>query len=110
MPASSPCVRMLTRDDPRHRRNLVLPRYHSGGEIGLGPDEVSSSMTRIQSAAHLSGEMGKKAAEAANPVVNVNSINVLDPVEILNEALRRPGGSEAVLNWMTANRRKVKGL
>lgn len=65
---------------------------------------------RIQSSAHFSGEMSKSAAERANPVVNVNSINVLDPVDSLNEALRRPGGGEAILNWMTANRRKVKGL
>jgi hypothetical protein len=105
---------VLTKQDPRHRRNVRsgvsrFMRFHTGGVIGLEPDAVSSSLAAAGSASRsISASMTKAVSDAPAPVVNNN--NYFDFDDALSRHLSTPAGERSVMNVITKNRRKVRGL
>lgn len=107
---------MLTRQDPRHRDNLGsafarLERFHIGGIIGKGPSLVQD---RLGGSGGLLGgviskAMGDKGAAGAS-LSPINIINSFDEQDVVDRALSNPAGERLILNVISKNRSKLKGI
>lgn len=103
---------MLTRDDPRHRLNLGesfkrMTRFHVGGVIGSIPSPVNLVRSAIGAG---SGAIGEAAASLAPPPISIENHNFIDPEEMLQRALSAPSGIKILMNEMSKNRSKFRGV
>lgn len=103
---------MLTRDDPRHRLNLGesfkrMTRFHVGGVIGSIPSPVNLVRSAIGAG---SGAIGQAAASLAPPPISIENHNFIDPEEMLQRALSAPSGIKILMNEMSKNRSKFRGV
>ena len=103
---------MLTRKDPRHRLNLGesikrMTRFHTGGVIGSLPDPAG--LARAASGAGAQA-VSRMAAAAAAPEVRVENHNYIDPEEMFQRALSAPSGVKVLMNAMSQNRHKFRGV
>lgn len=110
---------VITRDDPRHRYNLQargdrmmelfsgLARYHTGGIAGQKADAISSSAARA--GASLADH--EASAAAAQQGGDTKIVNVLDPADIVGQALQTREGERVMMNYVSRNREKIsRGL
>lgn len=89
------------------------PRYHTGGFVGLGPNEVPAILERgerVQSRAELralaSGKAGGGGSSApAN--VNFKNVNLFDAADLLSAALATEVGQKVFINHVRSNRTSV---
>lgn len=84
-------------------------RFHTGGVLGLGPNEMpviglkDEEMLTRDDPRHVMN--GGKAGSS----VSLKSVNVFNPVDILEAALATEPGQKVIFNWMTRNARSVNG-
>lgn len=86
-------------------------RYHAGGLAGLKPDEVPAILqkneevlTRTDPRHRNNGGMTQAAP------ANIRVINTINPGEFVSQGFNTVQGEQAVLNFMRANRSKIKGI
>lgn len=85
-------------------------RYHSGGVIGLAPDEVpliaerNEEMLTTSNPRHIFNQ-GKGAGQSP-PSGGIKIVNAFDHGDVLSEALKTDVGEKAILNHVQKNRRK----
>ena len=89
------------------------PRYHSGGVVGLAANEVpivaerGEEVITADNPRHINNiAAGQQGAQAAPPVLNV--VNVIDPKEVMTQALSDNGGQNIIIDVMAKNRNKAK--
>ena len=86
-------------------------RFHTGGVIGLGPNEVpivaqkGEEMLTRNDPRHVlnGGGAGQKPAGTS-----VKVINTLDPAEVLAAALDSPAGTEVLMNVVSRQKAEIK--
>lgn len=81
------------------------PRYHTGGVIGLKPNEVPVIAKRGEEM--LTEGDPRHSRNGGGATLNAKIVNVLDPTEVLEAALSSSAGEKIILNWMSRNRRKI---
>lgn len=101
---------VLTRKDPRHRGNLGIRKYHTGGIVGFSADNASSSLASLETGAAKSGEMFKNKESSKKEGGNVRNVIVLDQTEMLKEAMSGPAGETIMVEWISKNKKKVRGV
>lgn len=91
------------------------PRYHDGGIAGLKPGEVPAVLqeseevlTRDNPRHVLNGGGGSSAAAA--PQVHNKIVNMIDSGSFVSEGLDTKQGEEAVFNFMSTNRTKIRSI
>ena len=105
---------VLTRQDPRHRRNIKagvskFMRFHTGGISEIGPDAVSSTLAAAGSAGRsISVSMNKAVADAPAPIIN--NRNFFDMDSLMNDYMATPAGQRSVRNVITKDRNKLRAL
>ena len=86
-------------------------RYHSGGIVGLAPDEVPAILRRgeevLTAADSRHRDNGDGRGEATAPIVKV--VNAFDAPDMLEKALGSPAGEKVLLNWVNGNQRALRG-
>lgn len=103
---------MLTRDDPRHRLNMGesfkrMTRFHVGGVIGSMPNPLNL----VRSAAGAGASAISQVAASATPApINIENHNFIDPEEMLQRALSAPSGIKILMNEMSKNRSRFRGV
>lgn len=100
---------VLTRQDPRHRKNLGIRRYHTGGIAGFTPDSTSAALNTLVEKAPEPGKMFN-SKENIKSTGNVRNVIVLDQTEMLKEAMSGPAGETIMIEWISKNKKKVKGV
>lgn len=100
---------VLTRQDPRHRKNLGIRRYHTGGIAGFTPDSTSAALNTLVEKAPEPGKMFN-SKENINSTGNVRNVIVLDQTEMLKEAMSGPAGETIMIEWLSKNKKKVRGV
>ena len=88
------------------------PRYHSGGVVGLAPNEVPAILQRNEEVLAaddprnvLNGGGGSPAA-----VQDIKVINMVDSASVVSEGLSTSEGTKAIFNVLRANRAQIKQL
>lgn len=88
-------------------------RFHSGGVIGLGPDEraiiaKTNEEVLTDTDPRHRFNLGKGVAPAAP--ANIKVVNTIDPGEFMSAGLSSRVGEQAFLNMISANRTALKQL
>lgn len=104
--------RSATRSAPVEWWNNAV-RFHSGGVIGLGPDEraiiaKTSEEVLTDTDPRHRFNLGKDATPAA--AANIKVVNTIDPGEFMSAGLSSRVGEQAFLNMISANRTALKQL
>jgi hypothetical protein len=82
-------------------------RFHSGGIVGLGPNEKpiiamnDEEVIRRDDPRHILNGGGGRGA------VNLKNVNVFDPNDVVEAALQTTAGEKVMINFLTRNSRKV---
>lgn len=90
------------------------PRYHTGGEIGLKPNEIPIIAMRgeemlTESDPRHRKNLGKGRSSTANQQPRISIHNVLDAPSLAS-AMEGPEGERMVMNHIRANRGELKNL
>lgn len=87
-------------------------KYHTGGVVGLKPDEVPAILQKGEEV--LTRQDPRNRANAgggdAGSMQNIKVINTIDSNSILNEALSNQAGTKILLNAIKANRSSMKQI
>lgn len=89
------------------------PRYHEGGVAGLRPGEVPAVLKEGEEILtendprHFSNQGSNTSA---SPTLNAKIVNMIDAASFISEGLNSKEGEEAVLNFMRANKSKVRAV
>jgi len=105
-------ARSTTRTAPTAWWNNAV-RYHSGGMVGLAPDEraiiaKANEEVLTETDPRHRFNLGKDAAPAAT--ANIKVVNTIDPGEFMSAGLSSRVGEQAFLNMISANRTTLKQL
>lgn len=84
-------------------------RYHTGGVVGLRPNEVPAILERGEEVLTANDPRHRDNGGGGMPVVNLKNINVIDPADVLEKAISTRVGEKVMLNWMAANSAAVRG-
>lgn len=90
------------------------PRYHTGGEIGLKPNEIpiiamkGEEMLTESDPRHRKN-LGKGSSSTANQQPRITINNVLDAPSLAS-AMEGPDGERMVMNHIRSNRGEIKNL
>lgn len=86
-------------------------RYHSGGVVGLRPDEMPAVLRKGEEVLTASDPRHRNNGGGAAPVQKqpINVINTIDTDSLAQAALSSPSGTTAVLNIIRANKNAIKG-
>lgn len=88
------------------------PRFHTGGLVGLRPDEVPAVLQRGEEV--LRRNDPRHALNGGNPGggtnLNAKIVNVIDPTEILSAALATEAGEKVIMNFMSGNARRLSAV
>lgn len=84
-------------------------RYHTGGIIGLKPNEVPIIAMKNEEMLTETDPRHSKNGGGRGQAVNVKNVNVFDPADVLEHALATTAGERIIMNWLTRNSRKVSG-
>lgn len=94
---------------------LVMPewferarRYHLGGIAGLAPNEVPAILEQGEEVLTRDDPRHRANGGASGGGGNATIVNVFDPAEAMEQALRTPAGERVLINWITNNRTTFK--
>lgn len=83
-------------------------RYHTGGIVGLKPNEVP--IVALKDEEVLTSDDPRHARNGGGgTAVNLKNVNVFDPADVLEAALGTVAGERILMNFLTRNSRKVSG-
>lgn len=85
-------------------------RFHSGGVLGLGPNEVPIIGLKDEEMLTRDDPRHVMNGGAAGSQVNVKNVNVFDPADVLEAALSTEIGERVMLNFMTRRSRQIGSL
>ena len=81
-------------------------RYHTGGIAGLRPNEVPSILMRGEEVLTADDPRHvRNSGGAAN--VTVKNVNVINPAEVMANALQDEEGQRVIINWMNRNSSRI---
>lgn len=95
------------------------PRYHNGtSSVGaaLASDEQAAVLRKGEAVLteddpYHPKNRGKLAAgQGGGTTLNAKIVNVLDPAEVMQRAIADEAGQEVLINWMTANQRRINSV
>lgn len=84
-------------------------RYHSGGIVGLRPDEEAAILQTGEEVLSRNDPRNRMNGGGGASVFKPTIINTIDPTEVLSAALGTPGGEKALINAIRMNKRAVQG-
>lgn len=90
----------------------AAPRYHSGGIAGLAPNEVPAVLERGEEVLtrsdprHRSNGGLQPQGDSGEMKVTIN--NLLDPAEVLEQAVNTPAGEKTILNQVVKVMRQTQ--
>lgn len=84
-------------------------RYHSGGIVGLRPDEEAAILQTGEEVLSRNDPRNRMNGGGGASVFRPTIINTIDPTEVLSAALGTPGGEKALINAIRMNKRAVQG-
>jgi hypothetical protein len=93
----------------------AAPRYHEGGIAGLRPGEVPAVLMKNEEILteddprHIMNGGGSGAPGVA-PTLNAKIVNMIDSGSFISEGLDTTEGEEAILNFMRANKQKIRAV
>lgn len=89
------------------------PRYHTGGVVGLAPNEVPAILQRNEEVLATDDPRnilnGGGAGGVAAPQ-DIKVINMVDSASVVSEGLSTSEGTKAIFNVLRANRAQIKQL
>lgn len=88
--------------------NAGAPRFHTGGIVGLRPDEVPIIAQRGEEVLTAADPRHRNNGGLGGTPVNLTAVNVFDPEDFLNRALSGEGGSRILINWLNRNSTDVR--
>lgn len=92
----------------------AAPRMHTGGVVGLAPDEVPTILQKGEEVLAKQdprnvmngGAAGGQAAPAAGPTI----INAIDADDLAQTVMSNPATGPAIVNFIRSNKRQVKQI
>ena len=84
-------------------------RYHTGGVPALGPNEVPIIAMKDEEVITRDDPRHVMNGGASPGGVNVKSVNVFNPVDVMEAALESEIGEKVLINWMTRRARTING-
>ncbi len=84
-------------------------RYHTGGVVGLKPNEIPIVAERGEEVLDM-GDPRHRANGGLNSKQTINLFNYIDPAEMLTAALATPAGEKAFISRIEANAGQIKAV
>lgn len=88
--------------------NAGAPRFHTGGIVGLRPDEVPIIAQRGEEVLTAADPRHRNNGGLGGTPVNLTAVNVFDAEDFLDRALSGEGGSRILINWLNRNSTDVR--
>jgi hypothetical protein len=85
-------------------------RFHSGGVLGLGPNEVPIIGLKDEEMLTRDDPRHVMNGGAAQSNTTIKNVNVFDPADVLEAALSTEIGEKIMLNFMTRRSRQLGGV
>lgn len=86
------------------------PKYHTGGVVGLKPDEVPAILQKGEEVLTRQDPRNRANGTSQATPQNIKIVNTIDSNSILNEALSNQAGVKTLLNVVQANRASLKQI
>lgn len=84
-------------------------RYHSGGIVGLRPNEVPAILEKGEEVLDANDPRHRNNGGGGEPVLNAKIVNVLDGPDVLANALADERGQRVLMNFFRNNARAIQG-
>lgn len=95
------------------------PRYHNGTSaagMNLAADEQAAILRKGEAVLteddpyHPKNRGRGAAGRGGGTTLNAKIVNVIDPAEVMQQAMSDEAGQEVIINWMSSNRRRIKSV
>lgn len=84
-------------------------RYHSGGIVGLKPNEVPAILEKGEEVLDANDPRHRNNGGGGEPTLNAKIVNVLDGPDVMANALADERGQRVLLNFFRNNARAIQG-
>jgi len=83
------------------------PRYHTGGVVGLNPNEVPAILQRGEEVLSKADQRNRANGGGSSPQ-HIQVVNAIDHESVVRQGLQSPSNTKVILNLIRANRTSVK--